>query len=421
MKRIVTNIILSSAAIAVLTGCGGNKLDVLSYPTKVKKKVNIPEVCMPKYKSAMPTVAVMPFTNNSTFGKAQMHNTSSQTNSARKSASVGVAVSESTAVGVRGYNAAAVASSSSVAGMSATASKSRTNSKSSSVKRDVDAKLSTSITGPLEALIVSSGGAKLFTRTDMEKIDAELKFQDSGLIDPASAVAFGKTSGVRYIITGSIDNVEQKYRDNESSAKSVDSATSNSENKTLEMLGSIAKLTASMTDGMIISTKMNVKILDVQTGKVVFSKQLESSGNIGKIKEPTYDQIVGGIKAAIISSLPALNEEFANYFAVKGYITQIKKNQDREVIAQVNIGRDLKVSENQIFKVYQFDDIEDPMTGAKSCDVIETTTKLRASQQITKNTTWVTIEEGDGNTLKLGQLVQKSHEKAGFELPKLPF
>ncbi|MEA3314731.1 MAG: CsgG/HfaB family protein [Campylobacterota bacterium] len=421
MTKTIRNIVLSGAAIAVLTGCGGNKLDVLSYPTKVKEKVNIPEICMAKYKSAMPTVAVIPFTNNSTFGKAEMENRSSNTNSTRKTASAGLAVANSSAVGVRGYNSAGIASSSAVAGISASSSKFKSNSKSSSVKRSVDAKLSASVTGPLEALIVASGGAKLFTRTDMNKIDKELKFQDSGLIDPSSAVAFGKTSGVRYIITGSIDNVEQKYRDNESSAKGVKSSTDKSENKALQMLGSIAKLGASMTDGMIISTKMSVKILDVETGKIVFTKQLESSGNIGKIKTPTYDQVVGGIKAAMIGSLPALNEEFANYFAVKGYITQIKKNQDNEIIAQVNIGRDMKVSENQLFKVYQFDDMEDPMTGVKSCDVIETTTKLRASQQITKNRTWVTIEEGEGNTLKLGQLVQKSHEKAGFAIPKLPF
>lgn len=405
MVKKIKNIVLSGAAIAVLTGCGGNKLDVLSYPTRVKDKVNIPEICMSKYKSAMPTIAVIPFTNNSTFGKAEMENRSSNSNSNRSGVAVAGIVANSNAIGV------GVAS----------ASKSKSNSKSSSVKRSVDAKLSASVTGPLENLVVSSGGAKLFTRTDMNKIDKELKFQDSGLIDPSSVVAFGKTSGVRYIITGSINNVEQKYRDNESSAKDVKSSAEKSKNKALDMLGSIAKFGTSISDGMIISTKMSVKILDVETGKIVFTKQLESSKNIGKIKTPTYDQIVGGIKSAMIDSLPTLNKEFANYFAVKGYITQIKKNKDNEIIAQVNIGKDMKVSENQLFKVYQFDEIEDPMSGVKSCDVIETTTKLRASQQIRNKTTWTTIEEGDGNSLKLGELVQKLDEKAGLEIPKLPF
>ncbi len=401
MNNLVKSSMLSIAAIAVLTGCGGNKLDVLSYPTSKKEKVSIPDICMPKYKSAMPTVAVIDFTNNSTFGKAQIDETKGESETNKRSAAVVGFVASPVGVGIGG----------------ASASNTKTKSKVTNVKRDVDAKLSASVTGPLESLIVNSGGAKLFTRADMDKVDAELKFQDSGLVDPQSAVKFGKTSGVRYIITGSIDNVEQNYRDNSAAGKALGDATAQSDNQAVKLVGALFQMGTSVTDGMIISTKMTVKILDVETGKIVFSKQLEESGNIGKIPEPNYDQVVGGIKAAMMEALPALSEDLANYFAVKGYITQIKAKDD-EIIAQVNIGRDLKVVENQVFNVYQFDEMEDPMSGEKTCDVIQTTTKLRASQQITPKTTWVTVEEGDGTTLKLGQLVQKSHEKAGFEIPK---
>jgi len=401
MNNMLRNTVLSAGAIAVLTGCGGNKLDVLSYPKKISTKVQIPEICMPKYKSAMPTVAVMEFTNNSTFGKAEMASSKYEGEKTRKQAAVVGIVASPVGVGIGG----------------ASVDNTKVKTKSSSIKRSVDAKLSESVTGPLESLIVNSGGAKLFTRSDMDKINAELKFQDSGLVDPDSAVAFGKTSGVRYIITGSIDNVEQKYRDNSSATGGLQNATKGSDNKALKMFAALANVAASVTDGMVITTKLTVKMLDVETGKIVFSKQLEESGNIGKIKEPNYDQTVGGIKKAMMDALPKLNEDFANYFAVKGYITQIKaKGDDR--IAQLNIGRDLKVVENQLFKVYAFEETEDPMSGAKSCDVIETNTKLRASQQITKTTTWATVEDGEAKSLQLGQLVQKSHEKAGFAFPK---
>jgi hypothetical protein len=357
---------------------------------------------MPKYKSAMPTVAVMEFTNNSTFGKANISSSKSQSDTTRKHAAVAGIVASPVGVGV------GVAS----------VNKTKVKTSSSSINRSVDAKLSQSVTGPLETLVVNSGGAKLFTRSDMDKINTELKFQDSGLIDPDSAVEFGKTSGVKYIITGSIDNVEQKYRDNSTAAGGVSKMTSKSDNRTVRLLGSLMKMAASATDGMLISTKMTVKILDVQTGKIVFSKQLEESANIGKIKEPNYDQVVGGIKKAMMESLPKLSKDFANYFAVKGYITQLKSDKKGEdVIAQINIGRDLKVVENQLFKVYSFDVSEDPMSGKQSCDVIETNIKLRASQQITPKTTWATVEDGDAKTLQLGQLVQKSSEKAGFAIP----
>ncbi|MEA2019255.1 MAG: CsgG/HfaB family protein [Campylobacterota bacterium] len=401
MNKMLRNTMLSATAIALLAGCGGNKLDVLSYPKQVKTKVQIPEICMPKYKSAMPTVAVMEFTNNSTFGKAEISTNKSQSEKVRKSAAVVGIVATPVGVGVGG----------------ASVSKTNTKSKSTNVKRSVDAKLSSSVTGPLESLIVNSGGAKLFTRSDMAKIDAELQFQDSGLVDPDSAVEFGKTSGVRYIITGSIDNVDQKYRSNEAAAGAVSNATAKSDNQSVRLLGSLMKLGASVTDGMVITTKLTVKMLDVQTGKIIFSKTLEENANIGKIPEPSYDQVVGGIKKAMMDALPTLNKDFANYFAVKGYITKIKANGD-DRIAQLNIGRDLKVVENQLFKVYSFEESEDPMSGEKSCDVIETNTQLRASQQIQPKTTWATVEEGEASSLKLGQLVQKSHEKAGFAIPK---
>lgn len=393
--------LLSIAAIIVLSGCGGNKVDVLSYPTKIKSKVMIPEICMPQYKSAMPRVAVIEFTNNSTFGKAQMNERNSNSNVKRRSAAVAGIVASPSAIGV---------------GM---VSGSNVNRKSTTtnVKRSVDAKLSASITGPLETIVVNSGGAKLFSRSDMDKIDAELKFQDSGLVDPKSAVKFGKTSGVSFILTGSIDNVEQKYKGNLPLALGLNRITSRSEKDNIKLLGAFLAIGASVTDGMIINTKMTVKMLDVETGKIVFTKQLEESTNIGRIPQPNYDQVVGGIKAAMLESLPNLEKDLSIYFAVKGYVTKLKAK-DEEVIAQVNIGRNLKVEENQLFKVYAFEENEDPMNGEISCDVIETTTTLRASQQITDKTTWTSVQEGNPSILKLGQLVQKTHEKAGFAIPK---
>jgi len=378
------------AAIVVLTGCGSNKIDVLSYPKKIKTKVNIPEVCIPEYKSAMPFVAVMDFTNNSTFGKAQINETKSDSKTVKKAAGVAGLVTSSRGVGMG------------IVGVSNTKRKSKT----SNIKRSVDAKLSKSITRPLETLVINSGGVRLFTRVAMDQIDAELKFQDSGLVDPDSVIEFGKTSGVRYIITGSIDNVEQKYTNNSSATNGLARVTNKSAKQSIKLVGALLNLGASVTDGMVITAKMTIQMLDVQTGKIIFSKQLEKSKYIGKVPHPTYDQVVGGIKAAMIESLPMLKEDISNHFIIKGYITQLKSKDD-DIIVQVSIGKDLKVKENQLFKVFSFDELEDPMSGTISCDVIETMIKLRASQQIMKNRTWTNIEEGDGKTLKLGQLVQK--------------
>jgi hypothetical protein len=400
IKYNLKTILLLLIAIFLLTGCTENKIDVLAYPTKIKTKITIPEVCMLQYKSAMPTVAVMEFTNNSTFGKAKTNQTNSTSVTNKKAAAVAGIVSSPNAVGV-GF----------IAG-----SNTKNKSKVTNVQREIDAKLSASITGPLESIIVNSGGAKLFSRADMDKIDTELKFQDSGLLDPTSAVQFGKMSGVRFIITGSIDNVEQNYQDNLLAAGTVATATSYSDNDNVKIIGALLTLGASVTDGMLIKTKMTIKMLDVQTGEIVFTKQLEEKTNIGKIKEPSYDQVIGAVKATMLNALPLLEKDLSIYLAVKGYITQLKTKGD-DIIAQVNIGRDLKVEENQFFKVYVFDQLEDPMTGEVTCDVIQTRISLRASHQITSKTTWATVEEGDASMLKLGQLVQKSNKKASFVIP----
>ena len=393
MRKVLTTSSLLMLAL-LTTGCMKNEnLNVGSYSQKIKEKAIIPAVCKTQYESVMPTVAVVDFTNNSTFGKASINTIKRKKNSA---AVVGVGI------GANGL----------IAGGASASKSNMTNT-----KRKIDAKISESVVSLVENQIVSNGGAKIFTRKDMDKIDAELKFQDSGLLDPNTVVEFGKTSGVRYIITGSIDNISQEYRGNADAANTAKDATKSSDNKTAKMLTSMLSIAADLTDGMIVKTALTVRVLDVQSGKVVLSKTLEGDKNIGKIKEPTYDQIIGGVKLAISESLVDINKEFANYFSVQGYVTQVRKNAD-DVIVQVNIGEQYKVKENQLFDVYVFEENEDPMTGKITCDRIKTSTRLKASNQITSTHTWTTVDS-DVKDIKLLQLVRKSHEvDSGFNFPK---
>ncbi len=382
MNNIIKVLVLLTATIVIMTGCGKNEIDVAAYPNKINHKVEIPDICRPYYNSAMPKVAVVDFTNNSTFGKAEISKTDSRRNS---SALIGVGMTP---------------------GKFIAGGASQTNSNSNTENRSVDAKLAESFTGPLESMVVNSGGAILLTRSDMDKINTELKFQDSGLVDPATVAKFGKLSGAKYIITGSIDNVDQKYRDNSGAANAVGRSTSQSDNNGVKLMGMLMQVGASVTDGMIVSSKATIKIIDVETGKIEFTRTLEGSTNIGKIPNPNYDQVVGAIKKAMMDVLPEIAPDFATYFSVKGYITQLK-SKNKDIIAQVNIGRDFKVVENQIFQALVFDSLVDPITGKESCDITMTNIKLKATQQITPSTTWTTIQDGDGSNLKIGQLVQK--------------
>lgn len=382
MSKIVKNSIIFVAIALTIGGCTKNEIDVASYPNKINNKVEIPDICRPQYNSAMPKVAVVDFTNNSTFGKAEISKTDSRRNS---SAIIGAGISP---VGF-------------VAGGAA-----QTDKTSNTENRSVDSKLAQSFVGPIEEMVLNSGGATLLSRSDIEKVNTELKFQDSGLVDPATVAKFGKLFGAKYIITGSIDNVDQKYRDNSAVGNTAGLVGSRSDKDGVKLVGLLLQAGTSFSDGMLISTKATIKIIDVETGKIEFSKSLEGSTNIGKIPNPNFDQVVGGVKKAIMDALPSIAPDFATYFAVKGYVTQLK-SKDKDIIAQVNIGRDFKVTENQIFQALNFESFIDPISAKESCDITMTNIKLKATQQITPTSTWTTVEDGDGRSLRIGQLVQK--------------
>jgi len=72
--KIVRNVLILSFMILIGVGCMGNKVNPLEYKKHITKKVRIPESCKNEYKSVMPKVAVVNFTNNSTFGKADITN-----------------------------------------------------------------------------------------------------------------------------------------------------------------------------------------------------------------------------------------------------------------------------------------------------------------------------------------------------------
>lgn len=380
---VLKKIALFSSILSIVllsTGCGENKLDISNFTTKINDKTSVPEICKVEYKTIMPRVAVVDFTNNSTYGKASINDTKSEGNAY---------------IGIGTFGAGA-----------------KVNSRNTTESRKVDSKISESVVAIVETMINDTGGVTLVSRADMDKIDEELKLQDSGLLDPDSVVQMGELTGAQIIVTGSINNVEMDYTDNSAAGDSVARATSTSDNDLIKYGGALLSVLTSVTDGMDIKTTYTVRIVDVATGKILLSEDLEGSTNIGKVKYPTFDQVVGAIKKNINDSLPKLEADFSKYFAVKGYITQLRTDGD-EIVAQINIGSKQKVEENQEFSVYSLEENEDPISGKISCDRFELPVKLRATNQIMGDKSWVTVEEGDAKKLKLYQLVQKSHKKVG--------
>jgi hypothetical protein len=359
-----------------------SSLEISDYDKKIFDKVNIPQICREEYKNLVPKVAVSDISNNSTFGKAEVSQSSEE-----KVFKAGAGASPiGIGIGVEAKN----------------------NKHSQS--RSTDAKLSKTVVSLLESTVLEVGGLNLYTREDMYKVDNELKLQDSGLIDEDTLVEVGKTAGVEYIITGSIDNISQKLRDNSSISKASVELSKHTDNDNLKLGSMLATILTNVTDGMKISTKATIKVIKVSTGEILFSKDIFDTVDIGKIKNPTFDQIIGAVKVAISNALPSIKQDLAKHIKSGGYITQIRENSLGDRIVQINLGSNENSRANQIYTTYSFEEFEDPMSGKKRCDTMRTNTKLLTSNQISKIGTWCKIAPNNSTKkeiIKLNQLVKR--------------
>jgi curli biogenesis system outer membrane secretion channel CsgG len=381
----------SAIAALLLTGCGGNKLDVTGFvKTPADKiKVDIPDVCRSAYNAAIPRVAVVEFSNNTTFGKAEVETKKSRTTTDKSAvAAVGIGVSP---VGI-----GAVAASS---------SHSDRKHKSEKTKRSVESKVSDSVTSAVETQIVELGGAKIYSRSDLAKIMQEQQFQQSGMVNEDHLVELGKLAGVQYLVTGSINNFAQKFVSKQEMSNSGD--TGNDTLNTLNTLGNLAALANNLAlSGMTVETELNIKVLNVETGEVIFAKDITGKTSIGNIENPTFDQLVGGLKTAAREALHEVDAALSKHFKVRGYVMKLK-SKEAERIALFNIGGKVGVKPGQKFWVYDFEETEDPMSGKMSCDMTKLPLTLKSSDQITEGKTWARVDGKNANLLMIGQLIER--------------
>jgi len=392
MKKVLVG--MSIATSLFLVGCG-TEINMSDYQNSIRQPVVVPDVCKDEYNSLknIPTVAVMKFTNNSSFSKA---NTTTKNGSANYSHSAAAGI-------VVGEGGAAVAE----------ADKGHVDVHTNSVKRVVDPKLDKAISSALEGSLVQMGGVKIYSRADLNKVMKEQKLQQSGLFDEKTLVKLGKLAGVKYIVTGSIDSVTQEYKDYEKVANSVGNAVSKGNGKKQDigsmLLGAAIKAGGAMASGMKITTRATFKVIDVTTGEIVFSKSVEETKNIGKIPNPTYTQVIGGIKDDLMEGIKDLKPELSKFFAPAGYITQVKTNaKHTDFIAQINLGSKDRIKPEQTFSVYKFDAVTDPVTGKISCDKYTMNVKLIVSKnQIEPKYAWTKADGDDAPKIRPGQIIKR--------------
>lgn len=392
--------------VPALLACGpkSSQIDPTTYRiTQMDRvRVDVPQACKVAYERAVPTVAVIDFANNTTFDLAKVVQTQEAGTTTRKEVHGGVwgVVGGPTGVGV-GHVGGSVA-------------KTDWRKQSQTISREVNAKLGESVAETVVSEIASIGGMKIYTRRDLEKVLQEQKFQMSGLVDPNTAVEIGRLAGVRYIITGAVNNVNLKWvslEDAKGLAKGL-----------LGTWGSVLAAGAATQEGWNVTVDVVIKVIDAETGEVLLSKEVSGREVMGKTPTFNYDSIIGGIKKAVAEAVEDIRPEISQLFPLRGYIIQLRTAPDgKERYALINVGGKQGVKEGQEFYVIEFQEIKDPITGRSTCDQIKLPITLVVSNQVQTDKAWA-YAKGDKNQLarlKLGQVIERKPLEGGSVIKKL--
>lgn len=375
--------------LSIAIGCAPPlvKIDPTAFIPDTGPKENIPPVCRAAYESVIPKVAVANFTNNTTFEYARV--VQENVSGASQRTAVGGA-----AVGVVPGAAGIVWG---------TKERTQFERESQRIERDFNAKLAESVEDGVTDEIVNMGGAKVYTRSELRKVLEEHKFQASGLVDESTLVQLGKMAGVRYIITGSVNNVDLKWRTLEEARAAAK-----------DIFGKVGMILAAgmeAQEGWNLNAEIAIRIIDVETGEILFSKIVRGRYVIGKVPYPNFDAMIGGIKKAASNAIADARPELSKYFSVKGYILQTRTSPDgKQRAALISIGEKQGLKPYSELIVYTFQEIQDPFTGKASCDMVRLPVKLIVTEQIQTDKAW-TVIEGEPAQIKrvrVGQLVERA-------------
>lgn len=386
MKRI-KNWKLLFICIVFLGGCAYvAKIDPTAFIPDTGEMERISDVCKKEYERAIPGVAVVNFTNNTTFDYTKMVQASIQGSGERTK--VGGA-----AGGIGAGVAGVVWGEKEGAKFQADCQR---------IEREVNAKLGESVEDGVIDELVNIGGAKVFTRTEMQKILSEHKFQQSGLVDDKTLIRMGKIAGVKYIVTGSVNNVSLAWQIFEEAIKGASQSG---------LLGSVLAAGLEAMEGWNISTDVVIRILDVETGEILFSKVVSGNAILGKTPYPHYDVLIGGIKKAAARGLQHARPQLSKYFTVTGYILETRTSPDgKQKIALINIGEKQGLKPGSKIIVYTFQEIKDPFTGESICDKVKLPVEAAVTNQVQEDKAWLIIkgEQDPIRRVRTGQLVEKA-------------
>lgn len=351
-----------------------------------KLTVDMVKECQHLYEPKKWEIAVLEFDNNTGYGDMDIKNTSSNTKGNAKTVGVGVGVAK---VDRRG-NAVGV-------GVGASNTNFKYSTNSVEFMGQFAPSLGTFAQSITEETLSQLGGVTLINRSHLEKVLKEQQFQMT-IADPDTIMEFGRLSGVKYIVTGSVDNIQAKY---------VAPSNVRADGSDLAAIISLVSATYDVAaSGWFVSSKMTISLIDAETGEVIHSKSVEDKIRASQSQNFQPDVIINAAKKIMSDAVNTSKNEFMKIFEVTGYINELRGGKK---IAHINLGNNKGIQAGNVFDVYNLNISTDFLTKEKKCDLVKLDAKIVVSDQISEDGSWGFIKGSKSvlDNIKIGTYIKR--------------
>lgn len=254
-----------------------------------------------------------------------------------------------------------------------------------------DNNIALAATSLVEDIFSQKSGAKVVSRTDLESVLKEQKLQESGLLSEENLMQAGRLAGAQYIVSGSVDFVRENGSDYSNVAEAAtvagDISSALSKDKTYSGLGLLAEGVLAFSSGYKLEAGLSVKIINVSTAEVIFSKKISDTVSLGNIK-PDLKQRQNAVRSAINKALTNNAQDLVQPFEQLGYIKNIKTQNNKAFIAKINLGRINGLKEGDEFEILRPIETVDSLTQKASCELVLLPMTLTISNQIALREAW---------------------------------
>lgn len=348
--------------------------------------VEIPKQCEYLYNTKTWEVAVLEFNNNTGYGQALVGGSNTRGRGVSRTNTVGAGVvvgGPHVAVGV---------------GSSTSRTTGLYSQDSTSFIAEFAPSLSTFAQSVTEEALVSMGGVSVVSRSHLENILKEQKFQMT-IADPSKIMEFGKLAGVKLVFTGSVDNIETKY---------VAPSNMRGDDSSIGMLVNIISAGVDMAQqGWYVGVTFTLNLIDAETGKVIYSKKFNDNCRATQSGGFQPDLVINAAKGLFSKAVSNAKNELTSIFEVKGYINEMRGG---KAIGKINLGSAKGVKEGDTFDLYSVYESTDFLTKEVKCSMAKTGATLLIADHVNEGEAWGVIS-GKSKALenvKIGTLAVRS-------------